>query len=46
VEAAAGPTCGGCGGTCGGQGEEEVEPGEWDEDGDWWKTGAPGEEEQ
>jgi hypothetical protein len=43
TEPAAAPLCGG---TCGGQGEEEVESGEWDEDGDWWKTGAPGEEEQ
>ena len=23
-----------------------LEPVEWDEDGDWWKTGAPGEEDQ
>jgi hypothetical protein len=39
------PACGGCGGTCG-DGDAVLEPGEWDEDGDWWKTGAPGEEEQ
>jgi hypothetical protein len=42
----AAPACGGCGGTCGGDGDAVLEPGEWDEDGDWWKTGAPGEEEQ
>jgi hypothetical protein len=44
--AEAAPGCGGCGGTCGGDEETALAPGEWDEDGDWWKTGAPGEEEQ
>jgi len=41
----AAPACGGCGGSCGGGEAETLEPGEWDEDGDWWKTGAPGEDE-
>ena len=44
-DAGAAPACGGCGGTCGDQ-ETALEPAEWDEDGDWWKTGAPGEEDQ
>jgi hypothetical protein len=44
--AEAAPACGGCGGTCGGEEEAALEPAEWDEDGDWWKTGAPGEESQ
>ena len=43
---AAPAACGGCGGSCGGEEEAAAEPGEWDEDGDWWKTGAPGEDEQ
>lgn len=43
---AAAPGCGGCGGSCGGEESAALEPGEWDEDGDWWKTGAPGEDEQ
>lgn len=38
--------CRGCGGSCGGENGEAASPGEWDEEGDWWKTGAPGEEEQ
>jgi hypothetical protein len=42
----ASPACGGCGGTCGDGEDTALEPGEWDEDGDWWKTGAPGEDEQ
>lgn len=44
----AAPSCGGCGGSCAGGDDEEaaLEPGEWDEDGDWWKTGAPGEDDQ
>ncbi len=44
----AGPAaCGGCGGgACASHDEEgALEPGDWDEDGDWWKTGAPGEDE-
>jgi len=40
------PGCGGCGASCGGEESTALEPGEWDEDGDWWKTGAPGEDEQ
>lgn len=43
----AAPSCGGCGASCAGEeGEAALEPGEWDEDGDWWKTGAPGEDDQ
>ena len=42
----AAPGCGGCGGSCGDEGAAALEPGEWDEDGDWWKTGAPGEEDE
>lgn len=45
---AAAPGCGGgcAGGSCGPGGESAaIEPGEWDEDGDWWKTGAPGEDD-
>ena len=38
------PGCGSCS-SCGDDGEDALEPGEWDEDGDWWKTGAPGEDE-
>lgn len=38
--------CGGCGGGSCASEEDAPEPGEWDEEGDWWKTGAPGEEEQ
>jgi len=39
--------CGSCGGgSCSTHGEEELPPpGDWDEDGDWWKTGAEGEDE-
>ncbi|HWR97597.1 MAG TPA: hypothetical protein VN317_04175 [Candidatus Methanoperedens sp.] len=44
--AGAAPGCGGCGATCGGEDEAALASGEWDEDGDWWKTGAPGEDEQ
>ena len=39
------PACGGCGGTCGDDESNALGPGEWDEDGDWWKTGAPGEDD-
>jgi hypothetical protein len=46
VHADAPPACGGCGGACDEREDAALEPGEWDEDGDWWKTGAPGEEEQ
>ncbi|MBI5439647.1 MAG: hypothetical protein HY900_00375, partial [Deltaproteobacteria bacterium] len=41
------PGCGGCGGgSCSTEEEDAPPPGDWDEDGDWWKTGAPGEDEQ
>jgi hypothetical protein len=44
-----GAACGGgCGGGSCGAGDDDpaaLEPGDWDEDGDWWKTGAPGEDE-
>lgn len=38
--------CGGCDDACGGEDGAALEPGEWDENGDWWKIGAPGEDEQ
>lgn len=42
----AAPACGGCAGSCAADEDDAaLEPGEWDEDGDWWKTGAPGEED-
>jgi hypothetical protein len=46
MAAGASSGCGACGGSCGDGESAALEPGEWDEDGDWWKTGAPGEEDQ